>query len=137
MPAVKLAEAALVVIGVNDGAGREIEALGADIVDDADDGEGLQVAVHVAEFDGLADGVLVGPALAGKGLADEGGVGAVGVGAGVEEAAADEGNFEGAEVGFAGDAVEGLAGEGRIMGYQAPLREVGGGGVAAEEQEGV
>ena len=41
-----------------------------DVANDADNLQRAQVAIHVAEFNGLADGILVGPSLAGQGITD-------------------------------------------------------------------
>ncbi len=69
-----------------------------DIANDPDDGEQAQVAIHVAELNGVADGVLTGPAFASKRLADDGYVRRIRAIVLVKEPAANEGNLENLEV---------------------------------------
>ena len=75
-----------------------------DIADDADDGEQAHVAIHVSEFNGVADRVLTGPGGAGQRVADKGDVGRVGGVVGVEDTTAKQGNAESAEISIGDDA---------------------------------
>ena len=80
----------------------------AHVTDDADDVQRVQVAVHVAELNALAERLLVGEVLPGERLADDGDVFSVRRVGRAEGAPADDGDAHGREIVAARDAVLGF-----------------------------
>ena len=74
------------------------------ITDNADNGQQAQVAIHVSEFNGVADWVLAGPAVASQRSADHGHMRRVRAVALVKHAPAQKRNSESLEVSAGGDA---------------------------------
>src|SRR5208282_3124783 len=91
-------------IHVGGGSWGRIEAIFANVAHDAYDGEQTQIAIHVSKFDGVADGVLIGPAFARQRFADHGDVGSIRAVALVEDAPSNQGNSENLEVSVRSDA---------------------------------
>src|SRR5215470_2092669 len=94
---------ALKQIHINGGIRRCIHTVVVDVADNADDGQQPNVTIHISELNGVANGVLVGPACARQGLADDGKVGRIGAIAVIENSSAKERNPESLEVAFCRD----------------------------------
>src|SRR5215472_10897607 len=62
---------ALSVVHVHRRARSGFEGVLAYVADNTDHGQQPWIAVHISEFDGSADGILVGPLLPGEGFADQ------------------------------------------------------------------
>ena len=92
---VEVAIGGLEVGDVEDGAGRHVEGAFLDVVDNADDLDGLLL---VAPDDSLSDGFVAGEEAGGEELVDDGDAGPGGVLGVAEEAAFDETGTEGGEV---------------------------------------
>src|SRR5690606_24027280 len=90
--------------------GRRADTVLLHIADDADDRERLEVAVHVAELDQLAERIFAGPPRLRERSADERDVRRVANVARVEEAASDERDAHRAEVVCARDTKVRVAG---------------------------
>src|SRR2546423_3606186 len=71
---------------------------------DANNGQQAKVAIHVSEFNGVADGILAEPALAREGCADDCNVRRVGAVAIVKDSSAKQRNSEGLKISVSGDA---------------------------------
>src|SRR5690349_18093746 len=89
---------ALEQIDIDGGTRRRIDAVITNISDDADDGKQAQIAIHVAELDGVADGILAGPAFAGKRFADDSDVRRIRAIVRVKDATTNERNLQNLEV---------------------------------------
>src|SRR5487761_1556552 len=129
------AAAALAVSNINDRTRRAIESAGANIGNDANDRERLQIAIHIAEVNHLADGILIWPALAGQRFADDSDVRRINAVLRIEEPSAHERDVQGAEVACTGHAVECQAGIRGILRDAAKLLEIRRRLLAVEEQE--
>ena len=91
-------------IDVNGWLRRRIEAVFVSVAHDPDDGEQTQVAIHVSKLDGVADGILIWPAIARQRFADHGNVRRIRAVALVEDSATNEGDSENLEVSVRDDA---------------------------------
>lgn len=95
---------ALKEIHVHGRARRRFWPVFVDIADDANDGERSEVAIDVSEFNGVADGVLIGPALTRQGYADDRNVRRIGAITLVKHSSLQERNSEGLKISVTGDA---------------------------------
>src|SRR6185436_12551801 len=125
----------MAVIDVNDRTWREIQALRANIAGDANDGKRLQIAVHIAELDHLADRVLIGPPLASQKFADYGNMRRTPMILFAENPPADQRNAQGTEVVLAGHTIKGVSDLGRILRHTLQFIEIDGRLSAIEDDE--
>lgn len=85
---------ALTIIDVNGGRSSGLQGMIVDVADNTNDCEEARIAIHVPEFDGAADGILIGPRLLGERLADESDMRGVDCVVFVEETALEKRNVE-------------------------------------------
>src|SRR5260370_33607268 len=84
-------------IHVNGRTRRRIKAIFVSVAHDPDDGQQTQVAIHVSKLKGVADGVLIWPAVARKRFADHGNVRRIGAVALVKDSPSKQWNSENLE----------------------------------------
>src|SRR5713101_6180568 len=84
--------------------GWRIGAVFMHVTYNADNGQQAEVAIHVSEFNGVADGILAGPALAREGCADDRNVRRIGAVTLVKHSSVQERNSEGLEISVGCDA---------------------------------
>src|SRR6516162_7732886 len=88
---------ALSIIDIDNRARGRLEGGFTDIPNDSHDGKQARIAVHIAEFDGLAESILIWPPCTGQRLADHRHVLSIRPVALFKDAPAQQGNAKGRE----------------------------------------